>query len=132
MNSFKRETRVVASGKDDHEMLDMAGNESELSASQTKPIRVTFARRLASYFMGEYAFLTANGDITLEQLYRKLLLAEAKDTRARAKFHEMMYAMASDLRAQKESPLAGLPVSLARPMSAWRERYNELDRYLGR
>ena len=136
MKHTKRETQVAV-GKNGYRggggsALESAENEGWPIQTPSTTNRLTFAGKIARYFRGEYAFLTASSDITLEQLYRKLMLADAKDTRARKRFQEMMYAMASDLRAEKESPLAGLPADLARPMSAWRERYNELDRYLSR
>lgn len=136
MKHVKRETEVVARGQgiraDGDAALDVVEIEGLPPVVLTNPGRGKFVRKLARYFKGEYAFLTANSDITLDQLYRKLVLADAEDTRARNRFREMMFLMASDLREERQSPLAGSSAGMAKPMSAWRERYNELDRYLGR
>ena len=136
MKIDKRETQVVASGQcirvDKDAALDVAEDESRPPAGPIKPGKITFAGKLAGYFRREYVFLTANSDITLEQLYQKLLLVDAEEKRARAKFREMMFVMASDLREARKSSLAGSPAGLARPMSEWRERYSELDRYRSR
>lgn len=92
--------------------------------------KTTFAGKVASFFRGEYATLSANSDVTLEQLYRRLRAAAAKDRLALTKSEEMMFVMASDIRDAKAFPQAGAPSGIARPMSAWRERYNGLDRSL--
>lgn len=122
MNCTKRVTRVsvsdqgVRAGGDS--ALESAENEGWPTQVPARTKRLAFTGKIARYFRGEYAFPTASSDIALEQLYRKLMLADAKDTRVRKRFHEMMYVMSSDLRAEKESPLPGLPTGLARPMSA--------------
>lgn len=135
MDHMKRETRVVASGQDIEKHDNPAFGEdrnARTPSTNTDTLGGGLLAKLSGYLKGEYVFLTASSDLTLDQLYRKLILADAEDTRARTRFQEMMYVMASDLRAERDAPLAGLPAGLARPMSAWRERYNELDRYLSR
>lgn len=136
MKIAKRETRVVARGQairvDNHASLRIAENEVLPSAVSTKPGRIPFAEKLTRYFRREYISLTANSDITLDQLYRKLMLADAEDKRARASFREMMFVMASDLREARKSSPAGSSPGLARPMSEWRKRYGEIERYLSR
>lgn len=112
--------------------LHDAENEGWPQPGRAVAAKSTFFGKIASFFRDEYASATSSSDITLEQLYRELMSAAARDRLARNKFQKMMFVIASDIRDAKAFPLAGLPVDVARPMSAWRERYNGLDHYLGR
>lgn len=140
MKGTKRETSMVSRERGmpvaEHAGLVSAlhdtENEGWPQTGGTVPVKSTFFGRIASFFRDEYGSSASSSDITLEQLYRDLMSAAAKDRLARNKFQKMMFVIASDIRDAKTFPLAGLPADVARPMSAWRERYNGLDHYLGR
>jgi len=86
------------------------------------PREATFLGKVASYFRGEYAWLTANSDVTLEQLHEALKAKHAKDRLEWDRFEKMLFAIASDVRRREPAP------DVARPMREWRERYEGLGR----
>lgn len=138
MNDIKRQASMI-SMEQGTLAAERAGLVSALQEAENEGLppprpaftkKITLAGKVASFFRGEYVMLTANGDMTLEQLYRRLRVAAAKDRLALTKFEEMMFVMASDIRKAKAFPQAGMSPGIARPMSAWRERYNGLDRSL--
>lgn len=139
MKDAKRETSMISRERGmpsvEHAgpvpALHDAGNEARTPSSGTAPGESTFFGKVASFFRDEYGSSASSSDITLEQLYRDLMSAAAKDRLARNRFQKMMFVIASDIRDAKAFPLAGLPADVARPMSAWRARYNGLDHYLG-
>jgi len=92
----------------------------------------TSLSRISSFFRKEYLALTASKDITLEQLYHRLLAISVRDRKARTKFEEMMFLMALDIKDSVEFPLDEGASKTAKPMTAWLERYKYLDTYLRR
>ncbi len=88
--------------------------------------------RITSYVKKEYASIKIGQDITLEQLFANLSAATDNDRLLRKQSASLKFLIASDIKDAKKFPTQGIPSTNAKPMSAWRERYNGLDRFLPR
>jgi len=92
--------------------------------------RPGFASRVVAFLRAEVGFFNDDAEMTLEQLYDRLLSVAARDRTARARLDKLLMLMAIDIGDAKRYPALGVPAASARPMSAWRERYAGIDRYL--
>lgn len=88
--------------------------------------------KITSYLRKEYASIKTGQDITLEQLLANLTAATDNDRLLRKQSASLKFLIASDIKDAKKFPAQGIPSATAKPMSAWRERYNGLDRFLPR
>lgn len=87
-----------------------------------------FAPRVLAYLRARFAFPAGRDELTLEQLYERLLKLSIRDRAVRARLDSLMTVIANDISDAKRFPLLGVPAVGARPMSAWRERYGAIDR----
>jgi hypothetical protein len=86
---------------------------------------------LRRYLRQEQAFWTANNDVELSQLLDRLRAVVDSDRGLRKAASPLIFLIGSDLlKSQRGDPL-GLSAISARPMRAWRQRYNGLEKYLG-
>jgi hypothetical protein len=92
--------------------------------------RPGFASRVAAFLRSEARFLSSDAEMTLAQLHDRLLTVAARDRAARAQLDKLLVLMAIDIGDAQRFPSLGLSADSARPMSAWRERYAGIDRYL--
>jgi hypothetical protein len=78
------------------------------------------------------ALLAVRDEVTLPQLYERLLQVSIRDRSARARpdvrLESLLTVIAVDISDAEHLPLLGVPATGARPMSAWRERYGAFDR----
>ncbi len=88
--------------------------------------------RITSYLKKEYASIKIGQDITLEQLLANLSAATDSDRLLRKQSASLKFLIASDIKNAKKFPHQDTSSPSAKPMSAWRERYNGLDRFLPR
>ena len=86
------------------------------------------ASRMLAYLRARVVFHGGRDELTLEQLYERLLEISIRDRSARAQLDSLMTVIAADIRDAKRFPLLGVPAVGARPMSAWHERYGAIDR----
>ena len=92
--------------------------------------RPGFVSRITAFLRSEARFFSGDTEMTLEQLHDRLLTVAARDRAARARLDKLLMLMAIDIADAQRYPSLGLSVDSARPMSAWRERYAGIDRYL--
>lgn len=88
--------------------------------------------RVAAYLRKEYACLKKDPDLTLEELLATLVAATDGDRRLRKQFAPLKRLMAWDIKDGVDYPIPGLCPAIARPMRAWRQRYNGLGHFLSR
>jgi hypothetical protein len=86
------------------------------------------ASRVLACLRARVAFRAGRDELTLEQLYERLLRISIRDRSTRARLDALMSVIAADISDAKRFPLRGVPAVVARPMSAWRERYGVIDR----
>ncbi|WP_226470292.1 hypothetical protein [Luteimonas panaciterrae] len=109
-----------------------AESEAMPAISPLKNADIGVFDRITSYVKKEYASIKIGQDITLEQLFANLSAATDNDRLLRKQSASLKFLIASDIKDAKKFPTQGIPSTNAKPMSAWRERYNGLDRFLPR
>lgn len=87
--------------------------------------------RISAYLRKKYASLKKGQDLTLEELFAKLGAATEDDRLLRKQSASLRFLIASDIK-DADFPIPGISDSIARPMRAWRQRYNGLGRFLPR
>ncbi len=86
---------------------------------------------LRCYLRQERAFWTASKDIELSQLLDSLRVVVDNDRSLRKAASPLIFRIGSDLLKSQRDDKLGLSIICARPMRAWRQRYNGLEKYLG-
>ena len=92
--------------------------------------RPGFVSRITAFLRSEARFFSSHNEMTLEQLHDRLLTIAARDRTARARLDKLLLLVAIDIDDAKRYPALGLTATSPLPMSAWRERYTGIDRYL--
>ncbi len=88
--------------------------------------------KMATYLRKEYASLKRGSDLTLEELLASLVAVTEGDRRLRKQSASLKFLIASDIKDSIDYPVPGVSGAIARPMRAWRQRYNGLGRFMPR
>lgn len=109
-----------------------AKNEGMLVQGFQEKARPSVFEVISAYLRREYASLKQGEDLTLEQLLARLGRATEGDRLLRKQSASLMFLIASDIKNARDFPIQGISGPIARPLRAWRQRYNGLDRFLPR
>lgn len=85
---------------------------------------------LRCYLRQERAFWTANNDVELSQLLDRLRAVVDNNRSLRKAASPLIFLIGSDLLKSQRDEQLRLSTLCARPMRAWRQRYNGLEKYL--
>jgi hypothetical protein len=102
----------------------------DFAHAASTPVARLFAG-LRRYLRQERAFWTANDDVELWQLLDRLRAVVDNDRGLRKAASPLIFLIGSDLLKSQRDDQSGLSAISARPMRAWRQRYNGLEEYLG-
>lgn len=137
----------IAAGKDMATLRDQDGMPMQgraLQSAENEGMRIsgtaadgigsrdTLFARMATYLRGQYDAFGRGQDLTLEQLLASLEKATDGNRLLRKQSAPLMFLIATDIKLAERFPRPGVPDPDARPLRAWRERYNGLDRFLPR
>lgn len=125
-------TGVAMSASEEDRAVQSAENEAMALIPSFGHANLTVLDRISAYLKKKYASIKTGQDLTLVQLLAKLRAAGDNDRLLRKQSASLQFLIASDIKAAQGSPTQGASNTIARPMSAWRERYNGLDRFLPR
>jgi|GEM_PF-892328 len=88
--------------------------------------------RMSAYMRKAHAPLGKGQHLTREQLLSSLETATDGDRLLHRQSASLRLLIAADIKDASGFPVAGVPGTTARPMRAWRQRYNGLGRFLPR
>lgn len=125
-------TNVAMSASEEDRAVQSAENEGMALIPSFGHPNLTVLDRISAYLKKEYASIRTGQDLTLEQLLAKLKAAGDDDRLLRKQSASLQFLIASDIKAARGSLTQGASNTIAKPMSAWRQRYNGLDRFLPR
>lgn len=86
--------------------------------------------RINAYLIREYRLLKRGDDLTRPQLLAKLQASTLDDRQLRKESSQLMVLITADIKRDRDFPVPGVPADAYRPMRAWRQRYNGLQRFL--
>lgn len=132
LRSDRTDTDAAASIVNDAAAVQSAENEGMPITGLQGNASPNLFDRMSAYLSRQYASLKKGQDLTLEELLANLGTATDGDRRLRKQSASLMFLIASDIKEARNFPVPGVSGPVARPMRAWRQRYNGLDRFLPR
>ncbi len=125
---LSRQTTAFALESAENEGWNMGRLCAESAMGSVSPIR-KMSRDFVRSIAREWASWAGTRELSLKQLHAELV-ASAFPSGHDAESKALIALIAADLRDAEKWPIAGCGPGSARPLSAWRARYNGIDRCL--